>query len=147
MKKRIRNNNFSTIQLLLPKGAVISFRHRDWFTVDFSKNTKIYIGRNRLGNQSILNHCIPNLSKDYIHYWFHLKDSSSAHTILEYDLLNEEKSEDLYNSMKWIYNKVYNNLEDTIYCKLEDIKTTKTPGLVNYKNEYYCKNIDFSRKN
>ena len=49
--------------------------------------------------------------------------------------------------MKWIYSKVYNNLEDTIYCKLEDIKTTKTPGLVNYKNEYYCKNIDFSRKN
>jgi hypothetical protein len=142
----MKNNNFSTIQLLLPKGATISFRHKDWFTVDFSKDIKIYIGRNRMGNQSILNHCIPNLSKEYLHYWFHLKDSTSAHTILEYKLLNENK-DDLYDSIKWIYNKVYNNLEDTIYCRLEDVKTTKTPGLVTYKNEYYCKNINFSTKN
>jgi len=126
----MKNNNFSTIQLLLPKGATVSFRHRDWFTVDFSKHVKIYIGRNRLGNQTILKHCIPRLSKECIHYWFHLKDSTSAHTILEYDLLNDTHN-DLNNSMKWIHSKVYNSLEDTIYCRLEDVKTTKTPGLVN----------------
>ncbi len=142
----MKTNTYTSIVSLLPKGSLITEKQKDWYMIQFDSATKIYVGRNQQGNQTILDKCIPLIDKTKVYYWFHLDGNTSAHTILEYNL-HDTTSTNFYNAIYWIYKCIYNSLTNTIYCRLEDIKTTKTLGLVEYKNVSYCSTIQWDKVN
>lgn len=89
-------------------------------------NYQIIVGRNQKGNDHIIDHYF--FVKDRC-YWFHLANSSSEHIILY--LEKDIEKRDLINIFKDIKMEITSKKkDDVIFCKLEDVVKTKTPGLV-----------------
>ena len=89
-------------------------------------NYQIAVGRNQKGNDHIIEHY--NFVKDRC-YWFHLANSSSEHIILY--LEKDIDKRDLINIFKDIKTEItLKKKDDVMFCRLEDVVKTKTPGLV-----------------
>jgi hypothetical protein len=93
---------------------------------------QIIVGRNQKGNDHILDHYF--FVKDRC-YWFHLANSTSQHIILY--LEKDIDKRDLVNVFKDIKMEITSKKkDDVIFCRLEDVVKTKTPGLVTCNNKF-----------
>jgi len=94
-------------------------------------NYQIAVGRNQKGNEHIIDHYF--FVKERC-YWFHLANSSSEHIILY--LEKDIDKRDLINIFKDIKMDITaKKKDDVMFCKLEDVVKTKTPGLVTCNNK------------
>ena len=95
-------------------------------------NYQIIVGRNQIGNDHILDHYF--FVKDKC-YWFHLANSTSQHIILY--LENDIDKKELISIFKQIKLELNSKKKDDVmFCKLEDVVKTKTPGLVTCNNKF-----------
>ncbi len=95
-------------------------------------NYQIVVGRNQKGNDHIIDHY--SVVKERC-YWFHLANSTSQHVILYLEKDIDKK--DLINIFKDIKLELTNNKKDDVmFCRLEDVVKTKTPGLVTCNNKF-----------
>ncbi len=93
-------------------------------------NYQIIVGRNQIGNDRILDHYFFVRERCY---WFHLANLTSQHIILY--LENDIVKEELVRIFKDIKTEITSKKKDDVmFCKLEDVAKSSTPGLV------YCKN-------
>lgn len=89
-----------------------------------SSGTKISIGRNAKGNDYLCKHS----EKD--EYWLHLQDDPSPHAIVHNHIEDENSLTEAAILVKY-YSKLKNaKYANIIYCQIEDIKPTKTLGMV-----------------
>lgn len=94
-------------------------------------NYQIIVGRNQKGNDHIIDHYF--FVKERC-YWFHLANSSSEHIILY--LEKDIDKRDLINIFKDIKTEItLKKKDDVMFCRLEDVVKTKTPGLVTCNNK------------
>jgi len=93
----------------------------------------LYIGRNRLGNDAIINITqTPDMVDNCT--WFHLKDKTSAHAILYSTtaLSLQETNIIVAYLRKQVFQKAPN---EVICCPLKYVVKTSSPGLVTYSGE------------
>ena len=92
---------------------------------------QIIVGRNQKGNDHIIDHYF--FVKERC-YWFHLSNSTSQHIILY--LENDIDKKELISIFKDIKMEITSKKKDDVmFCKLEDVVKTKTPGLVTCNNK------------
>jgi predicted ribosome quality control (RQC) complex YloA/Tae2 family protein len=94
-------------------------------------NYQIIIGRDKRGNDHIIEYY--SFVKDRC-YWFHLANESSSHIILY--LENDIDKRELITIFKDIKKEITSKKkDDVIFCKLEDVISTKSMGTVICNNK------------
>ena len=96
-------------------------------TLVTSSGTTVYLGKNAQGNQYLC----ANSEQDT--YWLHLQNHASPHAILCTHIHDKAGLIEAAAFVKQ-YSKLKNDRKvKVMYCKLENIQMTKTPGLVRTK--------------
>lgn len=105
------------------------------FIDELDTEVTFYIGQNQRENFNVINKGTPD------DLWFHAKNISSCHVvaIIPDDIEKEEikyiiKQGALLCKMNTNKLKDLHNIE-IIYCQIKNVEKTRTPGLVNVKNE------------
>ena len=96
-----------------------------------AKNIHVFIGRNQHSNQQLLN----DFCDVSCCFWFHLDVGSSAHIVLTYE--NSATYNDLIAAFKWVRTQLKRDHSDdeVIFCKMQNVKSTKTKGEVTFTDE------------
>ena len=97
---------------------------------DIQKEYIILIGENAKDNTELVKESEPD------DIWFHLEKESSPHIILKSNFTNEIFEQEY---LKQVASKLYkfkikHNCDNVIYTRIKNVKTTKTPGLVETSN-------------
>ena len=97
---------------------------------EIQKEYTILIGENAKDNTEL----VKESEQDDI--WFHLEKESSPHVILKSNFANEIFEQEY---LKQVASKLYkyknkHNCDNVIYTRIKNVKTTKTPGLVETSN-------------
>ena len=96
-------------------------------TLATSGGTTVYLGKNAQGNHYLC------ANSEHDTYWLHLQDHASPHAILCTHIHDKASLVEAATFVKQ-YSKLKNEKKvKVIYCKLENIQMTKTPGLVRTK--------------
>jgi len=92
----------------------------------------IYFGSNAQENSDLVDQHRINYPNGY---WFHLSNISSSHAFyLNNETLTKAEKNIIGNILINLSNKTLPKNQKMIYCKLKNVKTTKTPGLVYTSN-------------
>jgi hypothetical protein len=133
---------FSKIQTLINNNK-LKVKNKFYYVYSLNDHTDIYVGRNQDGNQQLLDLLKNDPSTEAECWWFHLYSSTSAHAIIHETTCEPDKHK-LYEAFRWVYNVLFaNNKNDLIFTRLNNVKCTKTKGLVTFKDEQYVGKIDF----
>jgi len=97
-----------------------------------NKDYTLYIGKNALGNEEIINLAHPDS------LWFHLEDISSCHIILENrgDKIKKDCLRKI-GKMLYLYKKNTPKYTKIIYTEIKNIKLTNDIGTVKIVNIRY----------
>lgn len=81
------------------------------------------IGKNAKNNSQLVKDADKN------DWWFHLKNDSSSHIILESDKLTQENLDEVVQLYK---NKLGKSKIEIVYTQIKNLKLTKNPGQVKF---------------
>ena len=106
---------------------------------------EIAFGKNKKGNDHIIDKY--KEKTEGVCYWFHLSSKSSAHAIVWFQT-DDVKKEQRINSFKFVKTMLTANVEDqdVLFCRLEDVKKTKSLGEVIFVNETYMSGSNWTDK-
>ena len=106
--------------------------------VESDDGTLISIGRNAKGNDLLWK------SSEKHHIWLHLQNESSPHVVIHNNESHFEDKVLLKQAASFVkqYSKLrYEKKVKVIYCKIDNLYSTKTLGMVKLKNTPNCISI------
>ena len=104
-------------------------------TITEIDNCLVYIGKNKNGNEEIINIARKNQGENGEPWWFHFENISSCHLIM---FLKSKPTKYQLCQVKNVMleqTKKANTFNKLIYTELKNIKTTSVPGTVLIKGK------------